>query len=97
MPIFDTVPIGEARANTVTGQRAALLQEYAGFIQGVPPGQAGKLAPGEGETTQAVRRRLNAAAELLGVSLEVRRTADAVYFWASEGRRRGRPRKDSGA
>ena len=96
MPTFDTVPIGEARANTVTGQRAALLQEYAGFIQSVPPGQAGKLAPGEGETTQAVRRRLNAAAETLGVSIEVRRTAGAVYFWASEGRRRGRPRKDSG-
>ena len=28
MPTFGTVPIGEARANTVTGQRAALLQEY---------------------------------------------------------------------
>ena len=77
MPTFDTVPIGEARANTMTGQRAALLQEYVGFIQGVPPGQAGKLAAGEGETTQAVQRRLNAAAETLGVSVEVRRTADA--------------------
>ena len=96
MPTFDTVPVGEARANTVTSKRAALLQEYAGFIQGVPPGQAGKLEPGEGETTQAVRRRLNAAAETLGVRVEVRRTADAVYFWASDGRGRGRPRKDSG-
>ena len=94
MPIFGTVPIGEARANTVTGQRAALLQEYTGFIQSVPPGQAGRLEPGEGETTQAVRRRLNAAAETLGKVLEVRRTAAAVYFWPSEGRRRGRPRKD---
>ena len=96
MPTFDTVPIGEARANTVTGQRAALLQEYAGFIQGVPLGQAGRLEPGEGETTQAVRRRLNAAAELLGVSIEVRRTAAAVYFWPSDGRRHGGPRKVSG-
>ena len=97
MPIFGTVPIGEARANTVTGQRAALLQEYVGYIQGVPPGQAGKLEPGEGETTQAVRRRLNAAAEMLGVSLDVRRTAGAVYFWMSGGKRPGRPRKDSSA
>ena len=96
MPTFGTVPIGEARANTVMGQRAVLLQEYVGYIQGVPPGQAGKLELGEGETTQAVRRRLNAAAELLGVSLEIRRTAGAVYFWTSAGRRRGRPRKDSG-
>ncbi len=96
MPTFDTVPIDEARASTVTGQRAALLQEYVGYIQRVPPGQAGKLEPGEGETTQAVRRRLNAAAETLGVSIEVRRTVGAVYFWPSEGRRRGRPRKDPG-
>ena len=48
MPTFDTVPIDEARANTVTGQRAALLQEYVGYIQGVPPGQAGKLAARRG-------------------------------------------------
>ena len=96
MPTFGTVPIGEARANTGTGQRAALLQEYVGYIQRVPSGQAGVLKPGEGETTQAVRRRLSAAAETLGVSLEARRTAGAVYFWTSGGRRRGRPRKDSG-
>ncbi len=47
-------------------------------------GQAGKLEPGESEATQAIRRRLNAAAELLGVSLEVGRASGAVYFWASE-------------
>ena len=92
MPTFSTVPIGEARANTVTGKRAALLQEYVGHIQRVGPGQAGKLAPGEGETTQAIRRRPTAAAETLGKDLEVRRSA-AVYFWPSDGRRRGRPRK----
>ena len=38
MPTFGIVPIGEARANTVTGQRAALLQEYVGYIQCVAPG-----------------------------------------------------------
>ena len=61
-----------ARANGVTGKSAALLREYVGFIQGVPPTQAGKLQPGGGETTQAVRRRLNAAAETLGASLKIR-------------------------
>ena len=63
------------------------------FIQGVPSGQAGMLKPREGKTTQAVRRKLNAAAETLGVSLEIRRTATAAYSWPSEGRRRGKPRK----
>ena len=94
MPTFGIVPIGEARASSVTGQRAALLQEYVGYIQRVGPGQAGKLEPGEGETTQAIRRRLTAAAETLRKDLEGRRTAAAVYFWPSEGRRRGSPRKD---
>ena len=32
MPTFGTVSIGKVRANAVTGQRAALLQEDAGYI-----------------------------------------------------------------
>ena len=97
MPMFSTVPIGEARARTITGQRAALLQEYIRYIRSVSPGLAGKLEPGEGETTQAIRRRLAAAAEALGKELEVRRTAGAVYFWAPDAPRRGRPRKNPAA
>ena len=93
MPTFDTLPLNEARANSATGQRAALLQEYSGYIRSVSPGLAGKLKPGEGETTQAIRRRLAAAAEALGKELQVRRSANAVYFWAPEAPRRGRPRK----
>ena len=94
MPTFSTIPIGEARARSATGKRAALLQEYVGYIERVAPGEAGKLEAGEGETTQAMRRRLNAAATALGKRLEFRRTADTVYFWLSDGRRRGRPRKN---
>ncbi|MCY4450311.1 MAG: hypothetical protein OXE02_15855 [Chloroflexi bacterium] len=94
MPEFSTLPIGEARARSATGKRAALLQEYVGYIERVAPGEAGKLEAGEGETTQAIRRRLNSAAEALGRRLEFRRSADKVYFWPSEGRRRGRPRKN---
>ena len=94
MPTFGTLPIGEARAKSATGKRAALLQEYVGYIEGVASGEAGMLEPGEGETTQAIRRRLTAGAAALGKDLEVRRTAGAVYFWAREGRRRGRPRKN---
>ena len=94
MPAFSIVSIGEARAKTATGKRAELLQEYVGYVQRVAPGEAGMLEAGEGETTQAIRRTLTAAAEVLGKNLEVRRSASAVYFWASEGRRRGRPRKN---
>ena len=35
MPTFDILPLNEARANSATGQRAALLQEYIGYIQRV--------------------------------------------------------------
>ena len=96
MPAFRTISIAEARANTATGQRAALLHEYMGYVQRVPPKEAGVLEAVEGETTQAIRRRLGAAAEALGKELVVRRAGDTVYFWASDGRRRGRPRKQSG-
>ncbi|MYA51002.1 MAG: hypothetical protein F4045_06810 [Chloroflexi bacterium] len=97
MPTFSVVMASEARASIANEKRAALLQEYVGYIERVAPGEAGKLEAGEGETTQAVRRRLSAAAELLGRSLEVRRSGNAVYFWAQEGRRRGRPRKTAPA
>lgn len=94
MPTFSTIPVAEARARSATGKQAALLQEYVGYIERVAPGEAGKLEVGEGETTQAIRRRLSSAAEALGKRLEFRRTPEAVYFWASDGRRRGRPRKN---
>ncbi len=94
MPTFDIITIGEARSRSATGKRAELLQEYIGYIQRVAPGEAGRLTVSEGETTQALRRRLNAAAEALGTTLDVRRTANAVYFWGTDRRRRGRPRKN---
>lgn len=96
MPTFDIISVGEARSRSASGKRAELIQEYIGYIQRVAPGEAGRLTVSEGETTQALRRRLNAAAEALGTSLDVRRTADAVYFWGADRRRRGRPRKGAG-
>ena len=92
MPRFSTVSISEARAKSATGKRAALLQEYIQYIQRAA-GEAGVLEAGEGETTQAIRRRLALAAEALGTSLEVKRSGDAVFFWTSNGRRRGRRSK----
>ena len=94
MPTFSIVSLGEAREGSASDKRAELLQEYLGYIQRVPQGEAGVLEPGEGETPQAIRRRLNAAAETLGKRLDIRRSDRTVYFWPSEGRRRGRPRKN---
>ena len=94
MPTFSILSVGEARGASASGKHAKLLTEYIGYIQRVGPGQAGCLTLVEGETTQAVRRRLNAAAEAMGTSLDVRRTANALYFWGGDRRRRGRPRKN---
>ena len=85
MPTFSIVTAREARESNVSAKRTELLQEYIGYIQRVGAGQAGMLTAGERETTQALRRRLNAAAEALGRSLEVRRTRNSVYFWEAGG------------
>ena len=87
-------PARRAQASRARGERReALVGEYIGYIKRVGDGEAGVFIAREGETTRAIRRRLGAAAEALGRSLEVRRAGNAVYFWAQEGRRRGRPRK----
>ena len=74
-----------------------MMRQYMDHIGQVETGQAGKLIPDEGETTAAIRRRLGAAAELLGKSLVVNRLGDVVYFWeessGSAPPRRGRRRK----
>ena len=94
MPRFDVIPMNEARVNSMTGKRAEILREYIGYVQSVPEDQAGKLEIGPGETTNAIRRRLSAAAEALGKKLVIQRTANIIYFWVDlgNGRRRGRPR-----
>ena len=75
------------------------MRQYMDYIEQLETGQAGKLIPDEGETTAAIRRRLDAAAQLLGKSLVVNRFEEVVFFW-EEGsgpapHRRGRRRKNN--
>ncbi len=83
----------------MTGKRGVIVRQYMDYIGQLETGQAGKLIPDEGETTAAIRRRLGAAAQLLGKSLAVNRLGDVVYFWdegsSSAPRRRYRRRKTS--
>ena len=81
MPTFELLSKQEAQLALMTGKRAEQLKEYVGYIEQRQPDQVGKLTAGEGETTAAIRRRLGAAAELLGKSLEVNRQGNDVYFW----------------
>lgn len=91
MPNFEVLTLGEAQSNSVTGKRAQILREYMGYIDRVPEGQAGKLTPAEGETTNAVRRRLTNAANALNKTLVVRKAETTIYFWVQPAaKRRGR-------
>ena len=85
MPKLELVSLREARLElSLKGKRGALMRQYMDFIGRLETGRAGKLIPEEGETTAALRRRLGAAAELLGKSLAVNRQGNAVYFWEQE-------------
>ncbi len=95
MPIFDRVPLGEARMKTTSGKRAQIIAEYVGYIKQLGDGEAGKLQTAEGEPITTVRRRLGAAARQLKKSLTIRRTGNEIYFWAEETRRRTRGRPKS--
>ena len=82
MPTLEVVSIREAQIElSLSGKRGATIRQYVDYINRLESGQAGKLTPDEGETTAALRRRLGAAAELLGKGLVVNRLGDVVYFW----------------
>ena len=99
-PTLEIISLQDAKRDlSLTGRRGTIIREYIDYINQIEVGQAGKLTPNEGETTAAVRRRLSAAAKLLGKGLVVNRQGNAVFFW-NEGddpksRRRGRRRKSS--
>jgi mannose-6-phosphate isomerase-like protein (cupin superfamily) len=81
VPTFELLSKQEAQLALMTGKRAEQLKEYVGYIEQRQSDQVGRLIPGDGETTAAIRRRLGAAAEILGRSLEVNRQGNEVYFW----------------
>ena len=82
MPGFRRVPREEtSNRRPAVNPALARLQQYEGYIKKVPAGETGRLTPGKGETPAAVRRRLGAAANALGVKLTVKRVGDRVFFW----------------
>ena len=91
MPRFEIMAAGDVPQPKPTGRRAEILNEYKGYIEQIGRREAGKLTPVEGETTQAVLRRLRAAAKLAGTNLIVRRNGQDIYFWTKP--RPGRPPK----
>ena len=97
MPRFEFLSVRDAHLElALKGSRGAILREYMEYIEQAGPDYVGKLTADEGETTAAIRRRLGAAAQLLGKSLVVTRDGRVVYFWEGQEdrpRRRGGSRK----
>ena len=63
MPTLEVVSIQDAQLElSLTGKRGAIVRQYIDYIGRLESGQAGKLIPDAGETTAAIRRRLDAAA-----------------------------------
>jgi hypothetical protein len=85
MPDFATVSVQEAT-------QGKFINEYVGYIQQLPPGQAGRLHLVENEKPATVRRRLTLAAHALGINLIIKRSGDDVYFWSDE-REEEQPRR----
>jgi hypothetical protein len=69
------------------------MNEYSGYIQQLPTGQAGRLHVLAHENPLTIRRRLMQAAQSLGISLIIKRSGNDVYFW-SEDREDEQPRTE---
>jgi hypothetical protein len=95
MPEFETVSLQEAQLRTIPGRRGRFINEYAGYIQQITPGKAGKIHLSEDEKPATVRRRLVVAAQAMGVILIIRRSGEDIYFWR-EGRAEEQPRQRNG-
>ena len=95
MPTLELVSLQDAQLElSLSGKGGAIMRQYMDYISQLETGRAGRLTPDVGETTAAERRRLGAAAQLLGKDLSVKRQGNVVFFWeedsAPEPRRRGR-------
>jgi hypothetical protein len=81
-------------SRTIPGPQGKFINEYAGYIQQLPNGQAGKLQLSEQEKPASIRRRLTQAAQALDTKLIIRRSGMALYFWKETGaEEQPRPRR----
>ena len=86
MPKFELIRKQEAvETANHSSKRGKILALYDFFINQLNEGKAGRLQPSQGETIQAIRRRLNAAAKLSGRKLTIRTVNEDVFFWIDEG------------
>src|SRR5918998_4827620 len=90
MPILRLIPKGEALTQTASGRQKQNLLVYRPIIEEVVNNStmAGQLEPDPDpalkETAKGIRARLAGVAETLGISLDIHRSGNMVYFWVEE-------------
>jgi hypothetical protein len=82
MPDFAIVSLQDAKLETMPSRQRTYINEYAGYIQQLSHGKAGKLHPLADEKLTTIRRRLVVAAQTLGITLVIKRSGDDLYFWS---------------
>ena len=97
MPTLELVSLQDAQLElSLSRKSGAIMRQYVDYVTQLEPGLAGKLAPEAGEATASVRRRLGAAAQLLGKNLVVKRQGSVIFFWEQESGPPARRRAKSG-
>jgi hypothetical protein len=84
MPDFEIVSLQDAKLKTLSGRQRTYINEYAGYIQQLSPGEAGKLHVCENEKPTTIRRRLTVTTQMLGINLTIKRSGADIYFWTAE-------------
>jgi hypothetical protein len=84
MPDFTIVSVEDAKVKTIPVRQRTYMNEYAGYIQQLSHGKAGKLHQKEDEKLTTIRRRLVVAAQTLGITLVIKRSGADIYFWKEE-------------
>lgn len=82
MPDFAIVSVQDAKLKTIPSRQRTYMNEYAGYIQQLAPGMAGKLHPLADEKLTTIRRRLVVTAQTLDITLVIRRSGEDIYFWS---------------
>ena len=81
MAEFTVIKESEApRPTRQTGRLASRMREYERYVDGVPTGKVGKLAPSRGETPRGVALRISRAGKRMNKSINTWVVDDVVYF-----------------
>lgn len=95
MPKFESVKMEELKKTIgVSPQRMKKLEQYMRHLSKLSPEMGCKVTCDRGENINTVRNNLKKAAQILGTEITTRRSGNIIVVYLSEGKRRGRRRRE---